>query len=110
MDEKYYLIKKVYYALLSSQPILNDEELFDSMSSALCDGVSNKLSVVFGKSKEEEFISDDKSRQILVLFTAFCFLILSSYSSFLALILMMRTRHFEKLSRCMDEEEVMDGA
>ncbi len=41
MDKVYYLVKRVEYALLSSQPILNDEELFGPMYGALCEGVSN---------------------------------------------------------------------
>ncbi len=49
---------KIYY-LLSSQPILNDKELFGPMNGALCDGVNNKLGTVFGESSEEEFPCDN---------------------------------------------------
>ncbi len=44
MGKKHYFVKTVDYALLSSQPISNDEGLFGSMSGALCDGMSNKMS------------------------------------------------------------------
>ncbi len=47
------------YALLSSQPILNDVGLFGPMYGALCDGVSNELSTFFGESGEKEFQSND---------------------------------------------------
>ncbi len=62
MDMIYYLVKRVYYALLRSQPILTDKELFGPMNGALCDGVSNELSTVFGESGEEEFQIYDELR------------------------------------------------
>ncbi len=62
IDTIYYLVKRVDYALLSSQPLQNNEELYGSMCAALCNGVSKELSVVFGKSEEEEYINDDESR------------------------------------------------
>ncbi len=46
-------MKRVDYALLSSQSILNDEGLFGSMYGDLCEGVSDELSTVFGESGEE---------------------------------------------------------
>ncbi len=61
VDKINYLIKWVDYALLSSQPILNSEWIWGSMSADLCDGVKKYLSVTFGKSKGDIFI-DDKSR------------------------------------------------
>ncbi len=62
MDKIYYLVKRVDYALLSSQPLLNDEELFGPMYGALCKGIGDELSTVFGESEEEEFLNDDESR------------------------------------------------
>ncbi len=59
MDKIYYLVKRVDYALLSSQPNLNDEGMFGPMNGAIFDGVSNELSTVFGESGEEEFPIDD---------------------------------------------------
>ncbi len=59
------------YALLSSQPILNDEELFGPMYGALCEGVSNELSAVFGESGEKEYLCEDESR--LVRYISYCF-------------------------------------
>ncbi len=47
MDKIYYLVKRVDYALLSSQPILNDERLFGPMYGALCEGVSFLLVFYF---------------------------------------------------------------
>ncbi len=47
---------------MSSQPIINDEQFFGPMYRALCDGVSNDLSTVFGESGEEEFQIDYESR------------------------------------------------
>ncbi len=41
-------MKQVDYALLSSQPILNNEGLFGPMNGALCDGVSTVF-VEFGE-------------------------------------------------------------
>ena len=61
MDKIYYLVKRVDYALLSSQPILNDEELFGPMYGDLCEGVCDELKTVFGES-EEEFQIDDELR------------------------------------------------
>ncbi len=62
MDKIYYLVKRVDYALLSSQSILNDEKLFGSMNGDLCEGVRDKLKTVFGESGEEEFQIDDELR------------------------------------------------
>ncbi len=62
LDKIYYLVKRVDYVLLGSQPILNDEELFWPMYGDLCDIVSNQMSTVFGESGEEEFLIDDESR------------------------------------------------
>ncbi len=64
MEKIYYLVKRGDCALLSSQPILNDEGLVEPMYRALCGGVSNELSTVFGKSGEEEFLNDDESRLV----------------------------------------------
>ncbi len=61
IKKMYYLMKRVDYILLSSQPILNDEELFGPMYGVLCGGVSNELSTVFGESGEEEFLIDNES-------------------------------------------------
>ncbi len=52
LDKKYYLAKRVDYALLNSQTILNDEGLFGSMSNALCDRVNKETSTVFENSEE----------------------------------------------------------
>ncbi len=56
-------------------PNLNNEVLF-----GLIDGRNKELSVVFGKSKEE-FLSDDRSREILKIFTIICFPKLFAHSS-----------------------------
>mmetsp|Transcript_17415 Transcript_17415/g.36517 ORF Transcript_17415/g.36517 Transcript_17415/m.36517 type:complete len:108 (-) Transcript_17415:982-1305(-) len=61
MDKKYYLVKTVDYALLSSQTILNDKSLFESMMGALCNGVSKEMSAVFQISEDEDYLSDDNS-------------------------------------------------
>ncbi len=60
MDKIFCLVKRVDYALLSSQPIINDEGSFGQMNGALC-GVSSKLSTASSKSKEE-FLSNDQLR------------------------------------------------
>ncbi len=75
MDKIYYLVKRVDYALLSSQPIFNDEGLFGTMNVALCDGVSNELSTVFGESGVKEFRCDDESRLVRYIFSCFVFFI-----------------------------------
>ncbi len=62
MDKMYYLVKQVDYDLLSFQHILNDKGLFGPMNEALCDGMNNKLSTVFGEFSEEDFPNDNKSR------------------------------------------------
>ena len=62
MDKIYWLVKRVDYALLSSQPILNDAWLFGPMNGALCDQVNNELTTVFGEFGEEEFLIDDELR------------------------------------------------
>ncbi len=85
MDKIYYLVKRVDYALLSSQPILNDEELFGLMYGALCEEVSNELSTVFGEHGIEEFLCDNKSRLVRYISSCFVFfnwLIMCSIDSF----------------------------
>ncbi len=62
IDKIYYLVKRVDFALLSSQTILNDECLFGSMSSALCDGVNKEMTTVFENLEEEDYFSDEDSR------------------------------------------------
>ncbi len=59
MDKIYSIVKRLNYALLSSQTILNDEGLFGSMSGVLCDGVNKEMSNVFGNSEEEDSFSDE---------------------------------------------------
>ncbi len=74
MDKIYYLVKRVDYALLSSQPILNDEGLFGPMYAELCQGVCNELSTVFGETGKEEFLCDDESRYVSkIYFSFFCY-------------------------------------
>ncbi len=55
-------MKRVYHALLSSQPILNNKEMFGPINGALFDVVNNKLDTVFGGFGEGEFLFDDQSR------------------------------------------------
>ncbi len=62
MDKTKYLVNRVDYSLLSSQPVLNDNGLFGPMNGELCDGVNDEFSTVFGEFGEEEFPSDDPSR------------------------------------------------
>ncbi len=63
IDKIYYLVKRVDFALLSSQTILNDESLFESMSDALSDGVSKEMITVFGHSEDKDCFSvDEESR------------------------------------------------
>lgn len=54
IDKINYLMKKVDNAFLSSQTILNDEDLFGFMSRLLCDRINKEMS--------EEYFSDDESR------------------------------------------------
>ncbi len=58
INKIYFLVKRVDYALLSSQSISNDEGLL--MHGALCDGVNDKLDTVFGEFGEEGFPSDNE--------------------------------------------------
>lgn len=89
MEKIYYLDRNIYYSLLSSWSIWNVEGLFDSKSLAFCNGVIKELFTVFGNSEEEEFLCNDQSRWICVIFHIIYFLILQDYSSFSVLILMM---------------------
>ncbi len=72
MDKIYYLVKRVDYALLSSQPILNDEELFGSIYGALCEGVSNELSTAFGETGQE-YLCEDEPRYVHNIFVFLCY-------------------------------------
>ncbi len=47
-DKIYHLVKRVDYTLLSSLTIEKDESLFKPRSGALCNGVSEEMSTVFG--------------------------------------------------------------
>lgn len=62
MNKIYYFVKKEGDALLNSQPILNDDGFFGSMSGTICDGTSKETCTGIGKSENEEFLSDDKLR------------------------------------------------
>ncbi len=64
MDKIYYLVKRVNYALLISQTILNDRHLFGSMSGA-CNGLSKEMSVVFGMSQKEDYLINIEPMYIL---------------------------------------------
>ncbi len=80
------------YALLSSQPILNDEQLFAPMYGALHDEVNNALNTVFQEYGEKEFLIDDESRLVGNICLLFFMLLFSS--SHLALFLLMKRIRF----------------
>ncbi len=80
MDKIYYLVKRVDYALLSSQPMLNDEELFGPLYRATCEGVINEL---LGEVGEKEFLFEDETRLVNdICFVFFHWLIMFSIDSF----------------------------
>ncbi len=85
MDKIYYLVKRVDYALLSSQPFLTDEELFGPMNGELCDGVNDEFGTFVESLVKKNFqvmSSQGKLQIFFPSFLLFVWIIMFSIDSF----------------------------